>query len=205
MVKWFLVIVASIACSSSANAQCGGAVRSTPVRSLIASRPILSTLQRVKTNAMARRMSACQGMNAQAMAPQASCTQSVVPQAAAPCSCACVNCNCNRSVQAVEAPVVVVQMKSVPICENGRCDIVRSVAAIPVRAVSSLYQQALASAQYRAANRIHGHSYLDTHRTSGVGWSTGNASPNTCLGVGSVGVDYVVVRGLDGWYSTRLR
>lgn len=95
-----------------------------------------------------------------------------------------------------------------PLCENGRCDVVRSVVAVPAKvagvivgSTSSAYQQALASAQYRAANRIHGHSYLDTHRTSGVGWATSDAMPTTCLGRG--GEAYAVARGADGWYSTR--
>ena len=70
--------------------------------------------------------------------------------------------------------------------------------------MSNVYQQALASAQYRAANRIHGHSYLDTHRTSGVGWASNNPSPNTCLG-GDNHATYAVVRGADGWYATKFQ
>jgi len=176
MVKWFLVVLVSITCASSALAQCGGAVRLTPVRSLIASRPMLSTLQRVRTNAMARRMSACQGMS--------------VPRAAE---------QCTVSTQIIETPFVA---STVATCENGRCDIVRST---PVRSVvSSAYQQALASAQYRAANRIKGHSYLDTHRTSGVGWASHDASPSTCLGRG--GDAYAVAQGSDGsFYATKFR
>lgn len=176
MVKGFLVVLVSISCASSVDAQCGGAVRLTPVRSLIASRPILSTLQRVRTNAMARRMSACQGMS--------------VPRAAE---------QCTVSTQVIETPFVA---SAVATCENGRCDIVRST---PVRSVvSSAYQQALASAQYRAANRIRGHSYLDTHRTSGVGWSSYQSNPNTCLGIG--GEAYAVAQGIDGtFYATKFR
>lgn len=195
MVKWFLVLVASVACSSSALAQCGGSVRATPVRSLIASRPILSTIRKVQANSMARRMSACQGMSV----PQSSCTQSIVPQAAAPCPCVCADCNCNRSVQLIATPII--EIKAVSICENGRCDVVRSA---PVRSVvSSAYQQALASAQYRAANRIKGHTHLDTHRVSGVGWASHDASPTTCLGRG--GEAYAVVQGSDGFYSTKFQ
>lgn len=194
MVKLFLAIMAIAACSSQVFAQCGGVSRATPVRSLIASRPILSTIRKVQANAMARRMSACQGMSV----PQASCTQSIVPQAASPCPCVCADCNCNRSVQLIAMPII--EMKAVPVCENGRCDVVRSA---PVRSVvSSAYQQALASAQYRAANRIRGHSYLDTHRTSGVGWASHDASPNTCLGRG--GDAYAVAQGGDGtFYATK--
>ena len=74
----------------------------------------------------------------------------------------------------------------------------------PVRtALSNVYQQALASAQYRAANRIHGHSYLDTHRTSGVGWASSDGNPTTCLGRG--GENYAVARGSDGWYATKFQ
>lgn len=96
----------------------------------------------------------------------------------------------------------------VPLCENGRCDVVQLRLTAPVRvagavvaATSSAYQQALASAQHRAANRIHGHSYLDTHRNSGVGWATSDSMPTTCLGRG--GEAYAVTRGSDGWYSTK--
>ena len=176
MVKWFLVVLVSLSCSGSALAQCGGAVRLTPVRSLIASRPMLSTLQRVRTNAMSRRMSACQGMSAPPATEQ-----------------------CTVSTQIIETPFVASTVTS---CDNGRCDIVRST---PVRSVvSSAYQQALASAQYRAANRIRGHSYLDTHRTSGVGWSSYQSNPNTCLGIG--GDAYAVAMGSDGtFYATKFR
>lgn len=169
MVKLFCFVAAMVACGSSAHAQCGGVSRATPVRSLIASRPILSTLKKIQTNSMARRMSACQGMTA----PQANCTQSAVP--AAPCP-TCV------------VPQQVVIMSTVPL-------------STPIRsAVSSAYQQALASATYRAANRIRGHSYLDTHRTSGVGWAT-YPNPTTCLGVGGC---YASVQGADGtYYSTK--
>ena len=78
---------------------------------------------------------------------------------------------------------------------------VASIAMAPVAAASNAYQEALASAQYRAANRIHGHSSLDTHRTSGVGWASSDSNPTTCLGRG--GDNYAVVRGSDGWYATK--
>lgn len=76
---------------------------------------------------------------------------------------------------------------------------------------SSAYAQALASAQYRAAHRIHGHCYLDMGSNlmrgghggrSGVGWSSSDSQPTTCLGRGGSG--YAVVRGADGWYATKI-
>lgn len=105
-------------------------------------------------------------------------------------------------------------------CENGMCTVLKAVATAPIRVVqevapvvreiamapvhvaSDVYQEALASAQYRAANRIHGHSPLDMHRTSGVGWASSNSTPTTCLGAGGPG--YAVVQGSDGWYATKL-
>jgi len=74
---------------------------------------------------------------------------------------------------------------------------------------SSGYEAALASATYRAQNRIHGHSYLDSgvyvRGGSGVGWNSSFsvANPNTCLGIG--GESYAVARGIDGMYATKFR
>ena len=106
-----------------------------------------------------------------------SCCGSAVPMAPAPQAgaCGCANCKCAE-------------------CNCGG-------AAVE----SSTYGQALASAQYRAANGIKGHTHLDTHRTSGVGWASHNSMPSTCLGVGVIGHDYAVVQGADGFYSTRFR
>jgi hypothetical protein len=67
---------------------------------------------------------------------------------------------------------------------------------------ASAYQVALASAQYRAANCIHGHTRIERGRTSGVGYSSFDATPTTCLGVGG---NYAVARGRDGWYATKVR
>lgn len=178
MVKLFLAAIAVCAFNVSAFADCGGASFATPIRSLIAARPIQSTLQKIQASAQANRAARATGCSGERAAscsgPQVaapSCTQSAAPQSAAPCP----NCNAAKSA-------------SVPLCENGRCDIV---------------QQALASAHYRAANRIKGHTHLDTHRTSGVGWASHDASPNTCLGRG--GDAYAVARGVDGFYSTKLQ
>jgi len=81
-------------------------------------------------------------------------------------------------------------------CANGQCHMAPSIGR------GRLYEAALASAQYRAANRIKGHSYLDMGRTSGVGYASHNPTPNTCLGTG--GDNYAVVKGPDGWYASKL-
>lgn len=69
------------------------------------------------------------------------------------------------------------------------------------------YQAALASAQYRAANRIRGHvsrlELVEGVRSSGVGYASHDPSPSTCLGrPGRTSATCAVVRGPDGWYST---
>jgi hypothetical protein len=75
------------------------------------------------------------------------------------------------------------------------------VANAPAR-LGSAYEVALASAQYRAANRIRGHAYdIEAGYTTGVGFHTDNENPRTCYGVGG---NYVSVRGPDGWYSTKV-
>jgi hypothetical protein len=221
-------------CEALATAQCGGVQRSTPVRNLIASRPVLTTLQKIQANTTARRDArssvGCSGsQTAQAScscAQAAGCSGSkVVSQAQAPMPQS-VGCSGSMIVPQAQAPMppavkfisVPVQdwipipikeapiqfeifqpPKRAPVCVDGRCDFVK---ATPVRdAVLSAYQQALESAEYRAANRIKGHSYLDTHRTSGVGWATSDPTPTTCLGRG--GDAYAVARGVDGWYATK--
>lgn len=155
-------------CSGVASS-CSGA-RATPVRNVIAAKPVATILSKICSAAQSRRSAACNGQRA------SSCSGSAVPMAPAPqagsCGCAnckCADCNCGDAMQPV---------------------------------ASSAYSQALASAQYRAANRIRGHSYLDTHRTSGVGWASSNSKPNTCLG-GDNRASYASVRGADGWYSTK--
>lgn len=75
------------------------------------------------------------------------------------------------------------------------------VANVPQR-LGSAYDVALASAQYRAANRIRGHAmHIESGYSTGVGFSTFNDNPATCYGVGG---NYVSVRGPDGWYSTKV-
>jgi hypothetical protein len=193
-------------------ADCGGRVRATPVRNLIASRPILTTLQKIRSNVVRASCSGQQAVQSSCSGPQVqrvqsgcsghiqtSCSgSSIVPTVSAPMP---------KVVKFVSAPVVDVvehqqQIEYEPICNGQSCEVVRKVLTAPIRAVSSAYQQALASAQYRAVNRIRGHSYLDTNRTSGVGWSTSDPTPATCLGRG--GSAYAVVRGDDGYfYATK--
>lgn len=174
MVKFFLSLaLLLLSMQGISSAQCSG--RATPVRSLIASRPIVSTLQKIQAKLHSSRDARAVGCSGE----RATGCSGVIEQAAKP------------------APT------ATSLCENGRCDVVRNVITAPARIVSSAYQQALASAQYRAANRIHGHSYLDTHRKSGVGWASHDSQPNTCLGRG--GDSYAVARGSDGFYSTRFQ
>jgi len=72
----------------------------------------------------------------------------------------------------------------------------------PALTSASAYQVALASAQYRAANGIHGHTGIESGRTSGVGYSSFDSTPTMCLGVGG---NYAVARGRDGWYATKVK
>lgn len=167
-----VLVVLSGMLTGSVEAQCSG--RATPIRDLVARRPVLSTLQKISA---ASRSRGCSGVKAAASCSGAvsSCSMSVVPSAPAPqasaaCGCAdctCVDCKCASAVS-----------------------------------VSSSYSQAMASARYRAANRIHGHTSLDTHRTSGVGYASHDPTPDTCLGRG--GDSYAVAQGADGWYSTKM-
>ena len=173
MVKFFLSLaLLLLSMQGISSAQCSGRV--TPVRSVISARPIQSTLRKIQASTQSNRAARAASCSGE-RATGCSGPQAV-PQAAAP--------------------------TATPLCENGRCDVVRNIIAAPARLVSGAYQQALASAQYRAANRIHGHSSLDTHCTSGVGWSTNDPQPNTCLGRG--GDNYAVAKGNDGWYASKL-
>lgn len=85
---------------------------------------------------------------------------------------------------------------------RSRVAAVASVAAAVPAAMSNAYQVALASAQYRAANRIKGHVLsIEGGYATGVGYSSYNSQPRTCYGVGG---NYVSVQGADGWYSTKV-
>lgn len=180
-----------------AAASCSGPAMRTPARSLVSSRPIRTLgcglFQKIGNRSAVRN---CGGS---ATVPQ-SCSGSI----AAPGSAIVPQ----ESPSPMPATSIQVSVRSpVPACVDGTCSLAESQKsfATPVRSLmSNTYQQALASAQYRAANRIHGHSYLDTHRTSGVGWATGNSKPNTCLG-GDNGSTYAVVQGADGWYATKFQ
>lgn len=199
-----LVLCVLVACyfvSRESNADCGGLqvtavscsgsqakiLRATPIRTLIAARPLVGTLQKIQASAQSNRAARAASCSGERTAASCSGPQSVAPQSAAPCPCTCRDCNCNSSM----AP----SPDSVSVVNRSQPRLVSSV--------SSAYQQALASAQYRAANRIHGHSPLDTHRTSGVGWASSNSTPTTCLGRG--GDSYAVVQGSDGWYATKFQ
>ena len=200
---------------SAATTSCSGA-RSlrTPVRDLIAARPIrtgiLARISSVRSASCGQAALSC-GQSAASCAGSLaapSCAGStVIPSAPAPTAASC-NCGCEQGLPCTchsQKQVQVSYVAPVMDCPTGTCNLVESQQhfATPVRtAMSNAYAQALASAQYRAANRIHGHSYLDTHRTSGVGWATSNSKPNTCLG-GDNGSTYAVVQGADGWYATK--
>lgn len=58
------------------------------------------------------------------------------------------------------------------------------------------------SANYRAANRIKGHTRFEAGRMAGVGFSSFNPNPATCFN--NMGGQYSVARGSDGWYATRI-
>ena len=90
-------------------------------------------------------------------------------------------------------------------CELTGCDCGRSQCqpTLAPQMTSDAYQIALRSAQYRAANGIKGHTAIESGRTSGVGWSTHNPRPMTCLG--NTDPSFAVVRGRDGFYSTVVR
>jgi hypothetical protein len=80
---------------------------------------------------------------------------------------------------------------------------------------SDAYSRAYASATARAARGIKGHiTSLEMPRVmqpgrryqSGVGFSTSNPNPRTCLGTpGQTSAVCAVVRGADGWYATCVR
>lgn len=201
-----LVCVLGLCMDCFGQASCSG-VRNTPVRDLLATRPvrtatlgILQKISAVRTNSCGQAASlGCTGLRA------TSCAGSVQSSCAGSRGCAG-----NTVVPRTPAPEVKHVHSSPPgihapmDCPSGACNLAESHKsfATPIRtAMSSSFQQALASAQYRAANRIHGHSYLDTHRTSGVGWATSDSTPTTCLGRG--GANYAVARGADGWYATK--
>lgn len=85
---------------------------------------------------------------------------------------------------------------------RSRVAAVASVAAAVPRSFSNAYQVALASATERARTGRKGHLMsVEAGYTTGVGYSSFNSNPDTCYGVGG---NYAVVRGADGWYSTKV-
>lgn len=108
---------------------------------------------------------------------------------------------------------------AVPTIHAQPCCVHRCVACAPTSRTApqfapgrgSLFAQAMASAQHRATNGIRGRSHLDSGSgllavgasASGVGWSSHDSQPMTCLGRG--GENYVSVRGRDGWYATKIQ
>lgn len=212
---------------TSVQASCGGsATLRTPIRNLLAVRPIrsagLGILQKISSvratgcGSGAAMQASCAGSAAvqsscagsmsvpMAPAPQAACSDCSAASQSVPlaaCSCGCQQggpCNCNSQAAAN--------------CSIGESQQYFQVsAAVPqgrfVSAGDEAYQRAFASASYRAQNSIKGHvsGELAPGRASsaGVGYSSFNPNPLTCLGVpGRTNATCAVVRGVDGWYST---
>lgn len=85
---------------------------------------------------------------------------------------------------------------------RSRVAAVASVAAAIPQSLGNAYQVALASATERARTGRKGHLMsVEAGYTTGVGYSSFNPNPTTCYGVGG---NYAVVRGADGWYSTKV-
>ena len=115
---------------------------------------------------------------------------------------------CCFAIPSAEAagPVRRLLQRSATVATNATATAHVAIANTAERA-SDKYQAALASAQYRAANRIKGHvSRLELTggiRSSGVGYASHDSNPRTCLGrPGQTSAVCAVVRGADGWYST---
>lgn len=220
----------------SLQSSCAGDLGFRPIRAILAARPIrtgiLARISSAQASCSGRATvrSSCAGKSLAtpscAGSTQLSATSTLSsPEKAAPqaaCSCGCQTgaaCTCLSSSKdynlfqtqgLVQQTTSQVQYVSVQDCPTGTCGLVEShqAFATPVRSfVSNGYQAALASAQFRAANRIHHHSYLDTGSNvrggSGVGWASHDATPTTCLGRG--GSAYAVVQGQDGWYATKFQ
>jgi len=175
---------------------CANGVCRTPVRNTVA--------------AATRVVAAPVGVLQKIRSSTRSCGSSV-KSCGAVASCGTVQSSCGTSVlPSAPAPVPV----EVPCPACSACE---SAASVSYSATdSSAYSRALASAQYRAANGIKGHVRGELlqgdalrragRSSSGVGFSTSNPNPRTCLGVpGQTSATCAVVRGRDGWYSTCIR
>ena len=184
----------------------------TPVRSFVASRPVRGLFQKIGNRAAASCGSSAAATPSCGSSVQATgCAGStVVPQAGpvptsvAGCSCGCEQgapCTCQKTYTqyvAVRSP-----QENVPTCANGTCSLGESQQSFG----SEEYQRALRSATYRAQTGTKGHvaGELVSGRanSAGVGYSSFNSNPRTCLGVpGQTSATCAVVRGADGWYST---
>lgn len=114
-------------------------------------------------------------------------------------------CVCIPSAEAA-GPVRRILKRSATVATNATATAHVAIANTAERA-GDKYQAALASAQYRAANRIKGHvsrlELVGGIRASGVGYASHDSNPRTCLGrPGQTSAVCAVVRGADGWYST---
>lgn len=157
----------------AASAGCGGVASVYRVRRA----PLRS---RLYASRLSRQSAGCGGQSVKAVQVQV-----VAPRVSAevcPCGCNLPGCNCGQPPRPeLDTPVIF---------------------GTNPKPVGAAYGIALASAQYRAANGIHGHSPIDSRRTSGVGWASSNPMPMTCLGRG--GSNYAVVLGRDGWYASKI-
>jgi len=167
--------------SASVNADCGGeqVQRATPIRNLIAARPVVSMLQKIQSASR----TTCNGV--QAVSSGCSGVQ------------AAQGCSGSVSVHHGNPPTPI----------RNAVHAATQVALAPARVVAGAYDIALASAEYRAANRMHAHAmHIERGNTTGVGWASHDSNPWTCLGrPGFTSAACVVVRGPDGWYSTCVR
>jgi len=157
----------------------------------------------VRHGGLFARMHARAAMRAQIRAARYSGCNGV----AAGCSGVATGCNgsavgCSGVAAPVYQAVIVPAAAAVyQNCPGGVCEVVLGTGS-GERGTGNGYEIALRSAQYRAANGIHGHTAIESGQTSGVGWSTSNPQPMTCLGVD--GENYAVARGRDGWYATKV-
>jgi len=182
-------------------------VQAQPVRSTVKAVVGCGTLRKVQsagTSCSGSVQSSCTG-SVQATgcfgSKATSCFSGTASSAPAPvptqegCGCGCANCKCLASGAAVvESTPVYVSYTEAPVVTY-------------TVATNSAYERALASATYRAQHGIKGHVRGEllsgAASSSGVGYSSFNSNPRTCLGIpGQTSATCAVVQGADGWYST---